>query len=1171
MAVFRDETGRRARAVKSATWLGALVAVASLAAFVVSVSPVARKPVLEEPAPAAKGPPPPGTHADQRAREAEFKKESARLNGLVAEATAAQKKRPPSGAPQPVLAGFVVNWDPASLASLQLHADQLTHAMPEWVRAHADGSFSAEEDARVREAAARLELVPTVSNYGDNGFERALALPFLKDDSSRKEGARKLAALCEEHTYAGINLDFEELKASDEKDFALFVEAIWAELHPRGYLVTVDVPADPKGIEGERLARATDFLVVMAYDEHASTDDPGPIASPRTVASSAAGWLTHVPADHLVVALGAYGYDWPLDSDGDAAKEAEELGYSQALALARENEVPIDWDKDSKSSHFEYDDDDARVKHAVWFLDAPASLAQLQSLQQFHLRGSAIWRLGAEDPKLFGLFGKSPGTRSFDPQAARAGLDGIIANDATDVQTAGEGELITVKGSPQPGKRAVSFAPDGSIQSVDYQQYPSGWILERRGGKPPDKVALTFDDGPDEKWTPQLLDILKKRNTHAAFFLIGENAQANAGLVRREVAEGHLIGNHSFTHPDLSLASPLRFDLELNTTERLLEWLSGQHTRLLRPPYYSDGSLDDPAQAAVIARAGTMGYLVLGLDIDPEDFSMHDPQEITRRVLAQAKNGSVILLHDGGGDRSGTVAALPMILDGLAAQGIQVVDPAELTGMTRAELMTPAGHAARDKLVAAGDSIVFGVLSTIASVLSVCFMIAIGLLALRGVILAIAAPLQARRARKAGLGEVPKGPGGAPLTVSVVVPGYNEEKVICRTVDSLLEQEPPVLEVVCVDDGSTDRTLAVLRERFDGHPRVRVLTKLNGGKSSALNVGFREARGDIVVALDSDTLFAPETVAMLTAPFSDPGVAAVAGNAKVGNRVNYLTRWQALEYVTAQNLERRAWDLAAAVPIVPGAVGAWRRSKVLELGGYHEDTLAEDTDLTLRLLADGNQVVYADRALAFTEAPETVKQLLKQRFRWTYGILQACWKYKSRFLHPGGGVLGWGILPAFAIYQFLVPLIAPVVDLLFVVSLLRGQAMEIAGYYLLFFALDLMLSAVAVLLEGEDLKLLLGLFVQRVAYRQILWVALARSIWSAMSGFTVGWGKLARTGSVAPAPRSLPPRGVARASPLSDPSLAVPVSDPSLLPSAPPALPASEPALPPPAPGQGRR
>ncbi len=1114
MAVFRDETGRRGRAVRLASALGVVVALAALLLFVWSVAPSPWKvaTVAEEPAPQGRtGPATPPPKQDAR-REQAFRKEEARLKGLLAAARAKQAKRPASEAPQPVLAAFVVNWDPASIASLQAHADQLTHAMPEWIRARSDGTFSVEEDPRIRAAAARLELVPTVSNYApEKGFSRALALPLFSTDAARKDVARRLAALCEERGYAGVNLDLEALEARDLKDFASLVESVAAELHPRGFLVTVDLPPATRDLPVERLAAASDFLVVMAYDEHASSDEPGPIATPRGVQTAAAAYLARAPAEKIVLALGAYGYDWPLDADGDAAAPAEEVSYAQALVLARENESPLQWDEAGKSSWFDYTDDENGQRHAVWFLDAPAALAQLQAVQGLKIRGAAVWRLGAEDPKFFSLFATAPAQRTFDPVGARARLDGEIANDPTDVEVSGEGELITLRGNPQSGKRTITWAPDGALARVDYQQLPSGWLLERKGGKPQGRVALTFDDGPDPVWTPRILDALKARGAHAAFFLIGENAQAHPQLVRRMLAEGHLIGNHTTYHPDLARVSPLRLELELNVTERLLEWVSGARPRLFRPPFHSDQSLDEAANAGVIAHASRMGYLTLGVDIDPEDFALKDPEEIARRTLSVARAGSVVLLHDGGGDRAATVAAIPLILDGLAAQGLRLAEPWEVTGMTREQLLPTAANAPGNALLAAGDSLVFSVAAALSSLLHWGFILAIGLLGLRAVILAIAAPLQARRARQAALTPAP---AQAPGTVSVVVPGYNEEKVICRTVESLLLQEPAVLEVVCVDDGSSDRTLAVLREAFDGHPRVRVFTKPNGGKSSALNLGFREARGDLVVALDSDTVFQSDTVHLLCAPFSDPRVAAVAGNAKVGNRINTLTRWQALEYVTAQNLERRAWDLAAAVPVVPGAVGAWRRAAVLDAGGFHEDTLAEDTDLTLRLIAEGFRVVYADRALAFTEAPETANALLKQRFRWTYGVLQACWKHKARLFRPSGGVLGWLILPAFAVYQFAVPLVAPAVDLMLVVALLRGQAAQTALYYLLFFALDLLLSAVAVLLEGEELSLLWGLFVQRIVYRQLLWVALAKSLWSAVAGFTVGWGKLARTGSV---------------------------------------------------------
>ncbi len=1114
MSVFRDESGRRGAAVRLATVLGLSAAIASLGIFLASVFPApwTRLAQLEEPAPQQRAAlpqhaTPPSKRGQERAREQAFKTEAGRLKQLLTQAERAQRKRKSEAPGQPVLAGFYVNWDVQSLASLQAHKDQLTHVMPEWIHIGPGGKFVIEEDHRIDALVEPLEVMPTVSNYGEKGFSGALAKPILATAPARKDAAARLLEECRRHGWAGINLDLEDLSHEQWLELALLVETAAPLLHAEGFHLTVDVPGEDRGVPVERLAAAADFLVLMAYDEHSANDEPGPIATPDGVFASGAAYLKRAPADKLVMAIGAYGYDWPLDAEGDAARPAEERSYPQALSLARENEVPIEWDAASRTSSFEYDDEDKHEKHAVHFLDAPAAFAQLQALAALHLRGTAIWRLGAEDPKLFGLFAKVPRLRTFDPQAARTDLDGVIANAPDDVVLSGEGELFSLKGAPQVGRRNVSFDAAGGVARVDYVQYPSGWILERKGGKPRGKVLLTFDDGPDPEWTPKILDALARVNAHAVFFVIGQNAESRPALVRREVQEGHIVGNHSFTHPDLARVSPLRMDLELNVSERLLEWLTGARPRLFRPPYHSDESLDEAQNAAVVARASRHGYFTLGQDIDPEDFAQRDAQVIAQRVLDKVATGSVVLLHDGGGDRSATVAALPIIAAGLKAQGASFAEPTEITGLTRSELLPPAPAVA---FVSGADSLVFGVTGALLRFLGIAFGLAIGLLAVRGVILAVAAPLQARRARKVEQ-QGPVAPWTG--TISAVVPAYNEEAVITRTVDSLLAQEPPIREVLCIDDGSKDRTLRVLHERYDGNPRVRIFGKPNGGKSSALNLGFAEARGDLVVALDSDTIFTPETVRELCAPFADARVAAVAGNAKVGNRVNRLTRWQALEYVTAQNLERRAWDLAGAVPVVPGAVGAWRRKLVTDAGGFHEDTLAEDTDLTLRLIAQGHRVVYAERALGYTEAPERARALLKQRYRWTYGVLQACWKHKGRLFRRKGGVLGWLILPAFAIYQFAVPVVAPAVDLLLVVSLLRGQLGATLGYYLLFFALDLALSAVAVLLEGEDLGLLMGLFVQRIVYRQLLWLALAKSLWSAFAGFAVGWGKLARTGS----------------------------------------------------------
>src|SRR6201999_1351372 len=240
------------------------------------------------------------------------------------------------------------------------------------------------------------------------------------------------------------------------------------------------------------------------------------------------------------------------------------------------------------------------------------------------------------------------------------------------------------------------------------------------------------------------------------------------------------------------------------------------------------------------------------------------------------------------------------------------------------------------------------------------------------------------------------------------------------------------LEVLVIDDGSADRTAEVVRRRFESEPRVTLISIPNGGKANALNTALRQAAGAVVVALDADTQFNRDTIARLVRWFVDPEIGAVAGNAKVGNRINMITRWQALEYIVAQNLERRALAALGTLTVIPGAVGAWRKSVLLELGGFRSDTLAEDQDLTIAVQRAGYGVMFDSSAIAWTEAPATVSGLAKQRFRWAYGTLQCLWKYRGMTFNPRYGELGMVALPQVWLFQILLTTLAPVADLLLV-------------------------------------------------------------------------------------------------------------------------------------------
>jgi cellulose synthase/poly-beta-1,6-N-acetylglucosamine synthase-like glycosyltransferase len=341
-----------------------------------------------------------------------------------------------------------------------------------------------------------------------------------------------------------------------------------------------------------------------------------------------------------------------------------------------------------------------------------------------------------------------------------------------------------------------------------------------------------------------------------------------------------------------------------------------------------------------------------------------------------------------------------------------------------------------------------------------------------------------------------------------------------------------------VDDGSSDETIDIVREAYGSHPSVSAYRKENGGKASALNYGIERAQHEIVIGLDADTIFDDDTVAELVQPLKDPKVGAVAGNAKVGNRINLVTRWQALEYVTSQNLDRRAFSLLDCITVVPGAVGAWRRSVVQQVGGFREDTLAEDQDLTLAIRRSGLSVAYADSAVAYTEAPDTLRGLAKQRFRWSFGTLQCTWKHRDAFLRPKYGSLGFVGLPNVFLFQLLLPAISPVADLMFLWSIasvwfnarvhtVDGRLAyalpnleQVLSYYAVFLLVDWLAAVIAFLMEGdEDKSLTWSIFVQRFAYRQVMYWVVVRSFAAALSGRLQGWGKLERKATV-----SLPER-----------------------------------------------
>ena len=813
------------------------------------------------------------------------------------------------------------------------------------------------------------------------------------------------------------------------------------------------------------------------------------------------------------------------------------LSTQEAWQAASDAGAKIELDDTSLNPHFGYDDEDTGLRHQVWLLDAVTVLNQMRVARALGLRTFALWRLGEEDDSLWKIWDT--------PLAVNPLRDLAQVLPGQDVDTEGDGDILRVTGQPQSGHRTVVMDDDTtipnkflSVVSEAMDSYPLPYTLTQYGYHP-NKVAISFDDGPDPAWTPKILDILKRYDVKGTFFMIGEEAEDNVGVMQRVYREGHEIGNHTFTHPDISEISNTQVDLQLTITERLFAAKLGVQPIYFRPPYSIDQEPDTNDQAQPVDRIEHgLGYVIVGDKIDTNDWDEHPrktPQEMIDSVFQQIElaktktwmRGSIILMHDGGGDRSATVAALPKLIEALRAHGYEIVPVSELIGQTRDEVMVPLSS--KQKYAARLDSITFFFISFFNHFVLYVFFVGDFLMSARLIIIGVCALIDRLRKRKSFAG-----PDYAPR-VAVLIPAYNEEKVIARTIRSVLMSNYKNIRVIVIDDGSKDQTYKIATETYAkeiDQGRVTVLTKPNGGKAEALNFALEYTDEEIYVGIDADGVIAHDAITRLVCHFADPRIGAVAGNAKVGNRVNLWTRWQALEYITSQNFERRALDLFNVVMVVPGAIGAWRTAAVRKGGGYHPDTVAEDADLTMNLLEQGYFVIYEDQALAFTEAPVNANGLARQRFRWSFGILQAVFKHRGAIARRRA--MGLFALPNIVIFQIMLPLVSPLIDLMFLAGVVHylidkhfhpettssTDFYKLLTFFLAFLLIDFAASGLAFALERKhpaskgDAWLLVHIWIQRFTYRQLFSWVLFRTMKRAIDGKPFAWDSLKRTGEM---------------------------------------------------------
>lgn len=1102
--VFLDQTGRRWRLCLAALAAFALLTLVGACLFAIGMfhTPLFPRIMVD----------------DARVREQNESRDQMGLKGTLVKTAFAKDKmdltaparksrayKPQESTRPPVVFGFHVPWDENSFPSLKSNAQHLTCVLAEWlILRTASGDLDDRTEIEVVEWSrqAKLPVLAVVTNFRDDHWQEKEVHAILSHPAARRRLVRNIHSIVGKYGLAGVNIDFEQVPVADRDQLTAFIRELHNVLKRDHSMITQDVPTDDPheaAYDMRALSQLNDYVIPMVYDEHFAAGEPGPVASLTWVRKQMEEVLDVLPPDKTVIGLGNFGYDWTLGS----TRAAVEVGFSDVISRANQYLGAIQWDSGLKNPSLEYTQ--AGVQHEVWFLDAVTALNSVFEVHRKGFAGVAFWRLGAADPALWSLFGDKSWPREdfrIDSLAPLSEIEGV--------RQYGRGEAIRVTQIKSSGWRSV-WRDQGDFQEK-FERIPTGDVVAAISSPESHSVTLTFDDGPDPRYTPRILDILHAKKVPATFFIVGRPAADSPELLRRMYREGHDIGSHSYSHRSDLTTSQADLELELNWTQRIIESAVDRSTTLYRSPYNADSDPRTPQAIRSVLWPQQLGYTTIGERIDPRDWEAKSPGEIVDIVMRDKKLGNIILLHDGGENREVTIQALPDLIDRLRSDGYRFVSLHELLGRNRDELMPRVRLSESTWAEIEGGPLILR--GKILALVRCLFLAAIALTLLRTLVYGVLSLIQKIRSSKRVFD-----PGFKP-PVSVIIAARNERKVITRTVASVIDSDYPNYEVIVVDDGSSDGTAEAVRREFRGNRSVRVLSQSNLGKAAALNRAIAEASHEILVTLDADTLLCPSTMGNLVRHFADPNVAAVSGNLKAGNTKKWIASLQSIEYVCGFNLDRRALDLLNAVAVVPGAAGAWRKSAVLEAGSHALDTVAEDTDLTLAIRRRGHRIRYDEEAIAYTEVPETLTGLARQRLRWTFGTLQSAWKHRDTTFRTRYGTMGFVTMPVIWLHQIMFGGISPIAEIALVVACLSGNLKVALTYYAAFFLVELMTGVFAYALEGENPRILSLLLFQRILYPRLMLYVVSKSLLFAIGGRAMPWGVRVRHASVGVKPQA---------------------------------------------------
>ncbi len=996
-------------------------------------------------------------------------------------------------------------WPEGATATLASHCDNLASVMIESHRIDLAGAQVVPVGAALLAAASPSGALhgPPLRTVG------RLPLPMLPGADPLLDADRRIAIVAELTGIAArtgsraLCLNPEGYLPRHREGLLALMRDLRANLAVLGRESCILAAGDGPLWQDQAMMALADRVIVTAFRTPTAGAPPAPPAPATWTREVILESAARLGPDKLILALGAFGSFWPANGGPPQT-------ISHAMAMQMAGAAPgtvMQFDPELGATRIGLPDGGL-----IWLLDVASAWNTLLVQQEAGVRDVLLWQVGAEDPGIWPLLLSGPGAVAAR-QIETLRYDNVVAYQ-------GNGPFLRLLDAGAQGQRTVFIDPEsGRVTGQTHAALARPPMLERYGRPAGRVVALTFDDGPDPKHTAALLDILRDKGVRASFFVIGANALAAPDILRRMVEEGHEIGSHTFSHPETSHIDGLRLRLELNAVQRIVAAITGVSIRLYRPPYGRSEGPVTGAELRALMPVLAEGYILAGADSVPRDWETITPEALVaevRRDLAALWGGGVVMLHDAGGDRTATLDALPTLIDALRADGYTFDTLGGILGLDRAAVMPPV-----DDALTLLDSLSFRVLSVAGQALVWIFWIVVAAGTLRALAVLILAHL--RRA--------PVPPAGPLPPVTVLIPAYNEAPVIVPSVRAALASDHPDLRVIVVDDGSTDGTSDRVAEAFPSEPRLRVIRQANAGKWAALNVAYDQVKSGVVVALDADSLVLPDAAARLARHFNDPHVGAVAGYVKVGNRRGLLTALQSIEYLTAQNIDRRAAERIGAMLVVPGAIGAWRAEAVRAVGGLSGDTITEDADLTVALQRAGWRVVFEPRAQSLTEAPEGARAFLRQRLRWTFGMMQTAWKNRGALRE--GRALGRIALPDLWIFGVGLGLLAPIADLVLLGVVLhlgidwmlgvppaaQSDAATMVAAWLALPTLEALTLLLALGFQRDEPRwLILLLPFQRLVYRPLLYVTVWRAALLALIGRLAKWGTPIRRGGIPASP-----------------------------------------------------